>query len=62
MSKIDHGLPASDGPGGLLSHDAKYLRRLGIAGWAAQLGAPSPESTRSRTLAHLGGIAAVAAP
>ncbi|MDQ1581975.1 MAG: hypothetical protein QOF36_29, partial [Microbacteriaceae bacterium] len=42
--------------------DAKYLRRLGIAGWAAQLGAPSPESTRSRTLAHLGGIAAVAAP
>jgi cellulose synthase (UDP-forming) len=31
------------------------------AGWADLLGAPAPESTRSRDLAHLGGFAAVTA-
>jgi cellulose synthase (UDP-forming) len=59
MSRIDQDVAeASDE---LPSRDAKSLRRLGIAGWAAQLGAPRPEPTRSRRLAHIGGIAAVAA-
>ncbi|MDB5621372.1 glycosyltransferase family 2 protein [Tardiphaga sp.] len=61
MSQIEHGV-TSEWSDESLSRDAKYLRRLGIASWVAQLGAPRPEGTRSRRLAHLGGIAAVAAP
>jgi cellulose synthase (UDP-forming) len=61
VPQIDHEL-TSDGSEDLLPRDAKYLRRLGFASWVAQLGAPRPEATRSRRLAHLGGIAAIAAP
>jgi cellulose synthase (UDP-forming) len=42
--------------------DAKKLRRMGIASWAADLEAPGPELPRSRNLAHLGGIVAIVAP
>ncbi len=34
---------------------------VSTAGWADLLGAPSPESTRSRDMAHLGGFAAITA-
>lgn len=40
---------------------AKALARAGIAGWAARLGTPGPESPRSRRWAHLGAVAAIAA-
>jgi len=33
-------------------------RQTRTAGWAELLGRPSPESTRSREVAHLGGLAA----
>lgn len=42
--------------------DAKRLRRIGIASWAANLEAPGPERSRSRNLAHFGGIVAIVAP
>lgn len=61
MSGINHDLAEIDRSDEFLSRGAKNLRRLGIAGWAAQLGAPRSESTRSRRLAHIGGLAAVAA-
>ncbi|WP_115786747.1 glycosyltransferase [Arthrobacter silvisoli] len=35
--------------------------KAGIAGWAAQLGRPAPEAPRSRRMAHIGGISAIAA-
>ncbi len=35
--------------------------RTSVAAWSEQLGRPSPESHRSRRLAHLGGLAAVTA-
>lgn len=41
--------------------DATALTRAGIAGWAARLGPPGAEAPRSRRLAHVGGIAAIAA-
>ena len=62
MTGIDHGVTQADGSRKTLFRDARGLRRLGIAGWAAQLGAPRPEPTRSRRLAHVGGVAAVVAP
>jgi cellulose synthase (UDP-forming) len=40
---------------------ARELTRLGIAGWAARLGPPGCESVRSRRLAHVGGLASIAA-
>ena len=40
--------------------DATALTRSGIAGWAARLGHPGPEAPRSRRLAHVGGVAAIA--
>ncbi len=42
--------------------DAKKLRRMGVASWAADLGAPGPEPSRSRNLAHIGGMVAIIAP
>jgi cellulose synthase (UDP-forming) len=40
---------------------ADTSRHANTAGWADLLGAPSAESTRSRDLAHLGGVAALTA-
>ena len=49
--------PATTPPARL---DATALTRSGIAGWAARLGHPGPEARRSRRLAHVGGVAAIA--
>jgi cellulose synthase (UDP-forming) len=38
--------------------EARPGMRTGVAAWAEQLGAPAPESRRSRRLARLGGVAA----
>ncbi|WP_427132092.1 glycosyltransferase family 2 protein [Pseudarthrobacter sp. S9] len=40
--------------------DAKAFSKAGLAGWAAQVGSPALEGTRSRRMAHIGGIAAIA--
>lgn len=52
--------PAAPGPAAT-PPSAKALARAGIAGWAARLGTPGPESPRSRRWAHLGAVAAIAA-
>ena len=41
--------------------EAKALAKAGIAGWAARLGPPGIEAPRSRRLAHVGALAAIAA-
>lgn len=41
--------------------DARPGMRTSVAAWAEQLGAPAPESRRSRRLARLGGVAAATA-
>ena len=41
--------------------EAKALAKAGIAGWAARLGTPGIEASRSRRLAHVGALAAIAA-
>lgn len=42
--------------------DARKLRRMGMASWTADLGAPGLEPPRSRALAHFGGMVAIIAP
>jgi cellulose synthase (UDP-forming) len=39
----------------------RFAQSRHIAGWVAQLGPPSAEPTKSRRLAHVGGLGAVAA-
>ena len=58
----DLGLPRSaDGPGRRSRRAGHEGRHGHVAGWADLLGSPSPEATRSRDLAHLGGFAALTA-
>ena len=55
------GQPDRPRPRRLTTVTAPTARHARTAGWADLLGRPSPESSRSRDLAHLGGFAAMTA-
>jgi len=58
---VDSSWPAAPAPTTAATGETGTLPPTGIAAWARQLGSPFPEPARSRRLAHVGGIAAIAA-
>src|SRR3954451_5997269 len=61
LARPGHPSEAQTGPRRRAPRTRGRDRTMSTAGWADLLGAPSPESTRSPDMAHLGGFVAIKA-